>query len=87
VVLPGTGGTSRIGLSSGRKVGEAVTRNRVKRRMREILRVHRPFLTRSVDLVLVASPKAALLTFPEMEQEVASLLRKAGLLAAERGTA
>jgi len=71
---------SRIGLSAGKKVGGAVRRNRVKRRMREILRCQRPLLRHNVDLVLVAHPGAAKLSFSEMEVEITGMIRKARLL-------
>jgi ribonuclease P protein component len=77
---PGAHEFSRVGLSVGKKVGKAVTRNRVKRRLREIMRIRRPHFIRPTDIVLVAHPKAAGLTYAEMEGEVDKLLRKAGLL-------
>lgn len=63
---------ARIGLSVSTKVGNAVVRNRVKRRLREAVRLERATLP-DVDLVLVARPSAA-------EAEVTQLrafLRKA----------
>lgn len=49
---------ARIGLSVSTKVGNAVVRNRVKRRLREAVRLERAALP-DVDLVLVARPSAA----------------------------
>jgi ribonuclease P protein component len=71
---------SRVGISTGKKVGHAVKRNRVKRRMKEILRRQRSLLRRNVDLVLVAHPGAAALSFSEMESEITGIMKKARLL-------
>lgn len=62
-------GTGRIGLTVSKKVGNAPTRNKLKRRLREILRV-RPALFADVDLVVIAKPGAADLSFDELTAEV-----------------
>lgn len=57
--LPGTGETSRVGLTVSKKVGNSVVRNRVKRWLREGVRHERHRLTGRVDVVLIAHPEAA----------------------------
>ena len=52
--LPNTAGTCRLGITVTRKVGGAVRRNRIKRRMREIFRRHRTALAPDLDLVVNA---------------------------------
>ena len=52
------GGAARVGLTVSSKVGGAVTRNRIKRRLREALRLELAALP-AVDLVLVARSSAA----------------------------
>lgn len=62
-----------------------MTRNRVRRRLREIFRVSRElFGTRSGDVVINARPSASEATFEELAQEYRSLLAKSLVRAAER---
>jgi ribonuclease P protein component len=57
---PGESGPPRVGLVVGRSVGPAVTRNRVKRRLREVLRPRLAELPAGSVLVVRALPPAAL---------------------------
>lgn len=50
---------SRIGMSVGRRVGNAVTRNRVRRRLREAFRLQKNQLPTGLDIVCVVHPAAA----------------------------
>jgi len=54
---------SRLGITVTRKVGNAVTRNRIKRMSREFFRLNRHKMTDRVDLVIIAKKEAAGLTF------------------------
>lgn len=60
----------RVGLTAGRVLGNAVERNRIKRRMREAVRRHLALLTADVDVVL--HPRKAVMTmeFARLEGEV-----------------
>ncbi len=51
-------GRSRVGISASRKVGNAVVRNRIKRRVRDWFRHRRVSLANNVDLVIIARKKA-----------------------------
>jgi ribonuclease P protein component len=51
--------TRRLGLTVSRKVGNAVARNHVKRRIREWFRAERHALPENVDVVVIAKPGAA----------------------------
>lgn len=56
----GTGGGLRVGFTVGRALGGAVERNRMKRRLREAVRLSPPPVELSVDVVI--NPKKSLLT-------------------------
>ncbi len=63
----------RLGLTVSRKVGNAVARNHVKRRVREWFRAERDALPENVDVVVIAKPGAA-----ELDSEgVRASLRRA----------
>ena len=66
---------SRVGLTAGRVLGNAVERNRIKRRMRAAVRQHRGELTASVDVIL--HPRRAVLEaeFAQIEREVLRAFR------------
>ena len=68
---------TRVGIVVSKKVGKAVVRNKVKRRLREILRrLHLP----KAQLLLVASPEAREADFAELFQDVVRALKKSGLV-------
>jgi ribonuclease P protein component len=71
--------TPRLGLSISRKVGNAVTRNAVRRRLREVFYSCISELSGNLDLVVSARPAAAEATFEELRVEFSkSLGRVAG---------
>jgi ribonuclease P protein component len=68
-VLPGAAGEARIGLTASRRVGGAVARNRVKRRLREAWRRRLPGLP-VVDVVTVARSGLAGASSDQVEEAV-----------------
>jgi ribonuclease P protein component len=60
----------RIGLRVGRVLGEAVERNRIKRRLREALRLHRSELSSAVDVVVHPKRSALNVDFAGLEKEI-----------------
>ena len=71
---------SRLGLTVGVKVGKAVTRNRVRRRLREAYRIHEGRFRPGVDLVVVARVRAAHAPYRELERSLLRTADKLGLL-------
>jgi len=68
---------SRFGLTVTRKVGKAVVRNRVKRRLREILRQHKDEIPQGCDFVLIARLPIVDASYALLRQEVLRLCREA----------
>src|SRR3954454_15741143 len=82
-VLPGTSGP-RIGFTVGRVLGGSVVRNRIRRRMREAVRLSRERLTAPVDVVINPKKSAQVAAFEQLLQDVAEAFRG---IAAGRGVA
>lgn len=64
------GSTPRIGLTAGRVLGNAVERNRIRRRMREAARLHLAVLPPRVDVVLHPRRVVREMEFARLEREV-----------------
>jgi ribonuclease P protein component len=63
----------RFGISTSRNVGTAVVRNRVRRRLREILRAT-PTGAQGRDVLVVCRPAAATASYDELRDAIARLL-------------
>jgi ribonuclease P protein component len=81
---PGLPPGPRVGLTAGKVLGKSHERNRIKRRMREVLRRHIDLLPVSCDLIL--HPRRAVLTldFAKLEAEVVRILQQASSDTARR---
>lgn len=73
---------TRAGFVTSRKIGGAVARNRVRRRLREVVRKHQHQIVDGTWLVVIASPNAARATYQELEAEWLRLAQRASILAA-----
>ena len=65
-----------MGLSVSKKVGTAVRRNKVRRRLKEVFRSSTEGLPGDLDFVISARPAAAEATFEELNEEFLRSLRK-----------
>ncbi len=72
----------RVGFITSRRVGGAVVRNRVRRRLREIVRAARPQIAAGTWLTLVARQAAAGATFQSLTAEWLQLAQRSYLLGA-----
>lgn len=70
---------TRYGISTGRRVGSAVLRNRVRRRLRTLLRALDDTVSPGWDVLIVARPAAATATQVELGEALERLLRRADL--------
>ena len=86
-VRPNRLAKSRLGVTVGTKVGKAVRRNRVRRRIREIYRVHENRMCSGHedqvlggrDVVVVARVRSAHAPYAEIERDLLRLLDKLGV--------
>jgi ribonuclease P protein component len=65
-----------VGVVASRKVGNAVARNRAKRRMRELFRRNKDLFSFPVDLLLVASAAMREATWAELEESYLQAVEK-----------
>ena len=75
--------SNRLGLTISTKVGGAVVRNRIRRRLREIYRLHEDRLVLGRDVVIVALVRAASSDYHQLERSFLKLADKLGLLKKE----
>ena len=72
--------TNRVGITVGKKLGGAVTRNRVRRRLREVYRLNEARFAPGYDIVVVARSRCIDADFQKLEKAYLSLAEKAGIL-------
>ncbi len=74
---------NRVGLTVSAKLGHAVHRNRLRRRLREIYRLHEQQFVRGYDLVVVARTRAMQADYHQLEHAYLSLAAKLGVFQPE----
>ena len=80
IVDPNPEGGLRIGVSAGRSVGNAVLRNRAKRRLRSAVDGLLLGLASGKNLILLARPAITAASYPEIQNALVKLAERAGLL-------
>jgi ribonuclease P protein component len=80
VAIVENSGLYRVGVITSRRVGDAVVRNRVRRRLREIVRRHQHDLRQDLWIVLIAKRDAASASYCALEDEWLRLAKRASIL-------
>ncbi|MBQ8003936.1 MAG: ribonuclease P protein component [Oscillospiraceae bacterium] len=76
--------SNRIGITVSTKVGKAVVRNRVRRRIREAYRINEGRFIDGCDVIIVARVRAASVSFNDIEENLLRLSASLGILREER---
>jgi ribonuclease P protein component len=81
-VAPNELDRTRVGITVSGRVGKAVVRNRVRRRLREALSARFARLPSGVDIVIAARPASAAASWPELCAALDRVLGRNGALSA-----
>ena len=77
---PNRTGKNRVGITVSKKLGHAVVRNRVRRRLREVYRLNESRFQPGWDIVVVARSRCISASFQEIVNAYLTLAHKAGIL-------
>ena len=77
---PNRSATNRVGITASKKLGHAVVRNRVRRRLREVYRLNEELFAPGWDIVVVARSRCINADFGKLTHAYLSLAQKAGVL-------
>ena len=69
----------RIGVAAGKKLGDAVTRNHFKRKLREAVRQVYPSISSNVDMILIARAPIAEASVAQVAAALTETLQRAGV--------
>lgn len=83
-VLPMDGKNSRVGFAVGKKVGNAVARNKIKRRLRAIMQGQAGRIVPGFDVIVGAKKRSVTASFRDLEEDVCRVLKYSGLLTSRR---
>ena len=72
--------TSRLGVVTSKKIGNAVTRSRARRLLRAVFRLNQPRLDSRLDLVLIARNSIAGKSYAEVERDFLGAAKQARIL-------
>ena len=77
---PNRSAQNRVGITTGKKLGHAVVRNRARRRLREVYRLNEAMFKPGYDIVVVARTRCITADFQKLTKAYLSLAQKAGIL-------
>ena len=77
---PNRTATNRVGITASKKLGHAVVRNRVRRRLREVYRLNEDRFAPGWDIIVVARSRCIDADFKKLTHAYLSLAQKAGIL-------
>ncbi len=69
----------RVGLSVSKKLGNAVTRNQIKRRIRHVLIAHKDQIIENLDFVVIARKGVEEMNYTDIEKNLLHVLRLANI--------
>ena len=75
-ICPSSEPFSRLGMAVSKRVGKAVVRNRIKRRIRELFRHHKMCFKSPCDVIIVARQRAANASFVDFTRQFLTLLNR-----------
>ena len=70
----------RVGLSVGKKIGNAVTRNAIKRKIRQSLLELKPMIKADIDFIVIARPPTAEMSTEEVKKSLIHVLKLAHVM-------
>ncbi|MEJ6951942.1 ribonuclease P protein component [Natronospora cellulosivora (SeqCode)] len=76
--FPNKTNSSKLGLSISKKIGNAVTRNKLRRRIKEIVRLKKN-IKNGYDFIFIARKPIVRLEYSDIEKDVNNLIKRAGL--------
>jgi ribonuclease P protein component len=71
---------NRLGITVSSKIGGAVVRNKVRRRLKEIYRTNEGFFVRGRDIVIVSRTRCVTARYADIERDILKLCKKLELL-------
>jgi ribonuclease P protein component len=77
-VIENGGGEPRLGITTTRKMGNAVNRNRARRLLREVFRKNKRSVPGGIDIVLNAKDSIIEVAYRDIESDFISFLKRAG---------